>query len=339
MNLGLILDKFQPWEWSEEGWDLWFEVLDRGNRRSHGNEAKGHWLNTWDDRNCLDPVLGPNARRDTDLLRAYIERWSEMVGGDTTLRFPMHTKTRLVVGQGSKGTLEMGLTLHRLYGVPYIPGSALKGLARSVALYELAERWGVPAVDYEAFMARKHPPEPEKPKPTPLNRLETLLEAGQGKQADPRRSEALGRALEALQREPEVGASLKAKALGEILADPDFQRFRVVFGCLSRAGDVVFHDAVPAQYPQFVTEVMNPHFPAYYSGPEAPHDADNPKPLMFLAIERGAEFWFALTARHGAAPESLQKARTCLQNGLVHLGIGGKTSSGFGLFETEEANV
>jgi CRISPR-associated protein Cmr6 len=38
---------------------------------------------------------------------------------------------RLVTGLGSAGVLEgSGMTLHRLYGFPYLPGSGLKGLVR-----------------------------------------------------------------------------------------------------------------------------------------------------------------------------------------------------------------
>ncbi len=44
-----------------------------------------------------------------------------------TLRTPPHN--RLVIGLGCESPLETGLTLHHAYGVPIIPGSALKGLA------------------------------------------------------------------------------------------------------------------------------------------------------------------------------------------------------------------
>ena len=36
---------------------------------------------------------------------------------------------RMVLGLGGENVLETGLTLHQVYGTPYIPGSALKGLA------------------------------------------------------------------------------------------------------------------------------------------------------------------------------------------------------------------
>lgn len=41
----------------------------------------------------------------------------------------LETDGSLIVGLGSDNVLETGITLHHTYGVPYIPGSALKGLA------------------------------------------------------------------------------------------------------------------------------------------------------------------------------------------------------------------
>jgi len=43
----------------------------------------------------------------------------------------VRTLDRVIVGLGADNPLETSITLNRLYGVPLIPGSALKGLARS----------------------------------------------------------------------------------------------------------------------------------------------------------------------------------------------------------------
>ena len=43
----------------------------------------------------------------------------------------VRTRDRVIVGLGADNPLETSITLNRLYGVPLIPGSALKGLARS----------------------------------------------------------------------------------------------------------------------------------------------------------------------------------------------------------------
>jgi len=46
----------------------------------------------------------------------------------------LQTDWRLIVGLGSESVLETSISLHPLYGFPYIPGSAIKGIARSFAL-------------------------------------------------------------------------------------------------------------------------------------------------------------------------------------------------------------
>lgn len=56
---------------------------------------------------------------------------------------------RMAVNLGSEAVLETSIALHRTYGVPYIPGSALKGLASHYVLhYQNKEEWGR---DSEAF--------------------------------------------------------------------------------------------------------------------------------------------------------------------------------------------
>jgi CRISPR-associated protein Cmr6 len=51
------------------------------------------------------------------------------------------TRGPLAVGLGNPSPYEVGLTLHHTYGVPYLPGSALKGLARRAALKQgMAEK-------------------------------------------------------------------------------------------------------------------------------------------------------------------------------------------------------
>jgi CRISPR-associated protein Cmr6 len=46
---------------------------------------------------------------------------------------------RMIVGLGDESVLETSVTLHRTYGVPFIPGSALKGLAAGYSRQQLAE--------------------------------------------------------------------------------------------------------------------------------------------------------------------------------------------------------
>jgi CRISPR-associated protein Cmr6 len=52
----------------------------------------------------------------------------------------LKTASRLVVGLGAGHVLETSLTLHHIFGIPYIPGSALKGVVRMVSFWEIAEK-------------------------------------------------------------------------------------------------------------------------------------------------------------------------------------------------------
>lgn len=71
-----------------------------------------------------------------ELLRARYDRWKQMVQGAVT--FELKLQSRLVVGLGGKGSLEIGLTLDHVTGLPYIPGSALKGVCRNYVLLRIA---------------------------------------------------------------------------------------------------------------------------------------------------------------------------------------------------------
>lgn len=50
-------------------------------------------------------------------------------------------KNRIAIGLGAEGVLETSVALHRTYGVPYIPGSALKGLAAAFARHYCGDDW------------------------------------------------------------------------------------------------------------------------------------------------------------------------------------------------------
>ena len=61
--------------------------------------------------------------------------WTKNIPAVRFRSFELLTAERLVIGL-SNGVLENGgLTLHRFFGVPIIPGSALKGISREAAVY------------------------------------------------------------------------------------------------------------------------------------------------------------------------------------------------------------
>jgi CRISPR-associated protein Cmr6 len=67
--------------------------------------------------------------------RRFFQRWRDSVQAlvPCTGTAEATVLGRMAVGLGAESVLETALALHRTYGVPYIPGSALKGLAASAA--------------------------------------------------------------------------------------------------------------------------------------------------------------------------------------------------------------
>lgn len=67
--------------------------------------------------------------------RQAFERWKKLLGGrDEILQLEYETITPLAIGLGNESPTEVGLTLHFTYGMPIIPGAAIKGLCRRAAI-------------------------------------------------------------------------------------------------------------------------------------------------------------------------------------------------------------
>ncbi len=99
---------------------LWLERFSR-NLEAEGNNAE-----------TIEKVT--NTVKVSAEYAAHFERWKKFVEENTAMVCDeANVHGRMVVGLGAESVLETAITLHRTYGVPYIPGSALKGLARSAA--------------------------------------------------------------------------------------------------------------------------------------------------------------------------------------------------------------
>ncbi len=102
-NLALILDKYPPQS----------VVADTKN--------KGPWLQG----------LIKGGHIDTALTQSAYNRWYTMMSAMKATLFNASLDWRMVIGLGGESVLETDITLHHLYGIPFIPASALKGLTRA----------------------------------------------------------------------------------------------------------------------------------------------------------------------------------------------------------------
>ena len=118
-HLGLLLDKYIPAIAIDK-------EEDRTEEEKRQKLTKGSWLRE----------IASSYQPDTELIEASLARWQSYVSTLHGQVFRAKTDWRLIVGLGSNTALETGLTLHSLYGLPVIPGSALKGLTRAYAATE-----------------------------------------------------------------------------------------------------------------------------------------------------------------------------------------------------------
>lgn len=200
---------------------------------------------------------------------SFYERWKTMLPEYNAKTREARVKGRMIVGLGNEGVAETSISLHRTYGVPYISGSALKGVAANYAQQgRLGENWTKESTAY-----------------------------------------------------------------------------KVVFGNTDDAGYITFFDAlyIPGTgheadrvlYPDIITV----HHQKYYQGTgEAPKDSDNPIPVPFLSTT--GIYLIALAAPDlPKESEWIPRTFTILEHALKDLGIGAKTSSGYGRMELLPATV
>lgn len=114
-------------------------IINLGNGREQGTHPGlilHRYLTNQSDRDQERRALLKATQQATSsesLNALYMEafaRWDGSFPQDNLHRWErLAVAGRLVVGLGSENVLETGLRLHHTYGVPIIPGSALKGLA------------------------------------------------------------------------------------------------------------------------------------------------------------------------------------------------------------------
>jgi len=239
--------------------DKYIEEQEKKDVESQSNKAQGK------GNSRSDLVKEVASLRELGEYEKFFQRWTKLLTDYDAQTREAKVKGRMIVGLGSESVLETSITLHHTYGVPYIPGSALKGLAASYASQRLGDVWkkGSPA-------------------------------------------------------------------------------YNAVFGDTNSAGYITFFDAlyIPGSghkgqvlYPDVITV----HHPKYYQEEKnvSPSDWDSPNPVPFLSAT--GKYLIAVAAPDlGKDSEWIKKAFEILRLALKEMGIGAKTSSGYGRMEIEQ---
>ncbi len=122
-NIGLLFNKFL-WIWDDK-WSLEASFEEGKRKRSR----KG-WF--------LEQVKSTASGIPRQAYSALINRQVKLADslrdhGYQTVIFGKRAEARILSGLGGSHPMEVGFAFHPLYGFPYLPGSGLKGVARSWA--------------------------------------------------------------------------------------------------------------------------------------------------------------------------------------------------------------
>lgn len=114
---------------------------------------------------------------------------------------------------------------------------------------------------------------------------------------------------------------------------------KIIFGSddnnNSSRGEVVFMEAIPVDKFELMQEFQTPHFKDYYSSAKVPNDVYNPVPLNFISIKEGTTYRFDFLTKN---PDEniIKEIEKHFKIILEYIGIGSKTSMGYGRFRNIE---
>jgi CRISPR-associated protein Cmr6 len=252
---------------------------------------------------------------------------------------------RLIVGLGDECVHETSITLHHVYGIPYIPASAIKGVVRN---WIITEVFGA-TTSGEVPESEVHYPLVNAEHRAYLNKAFCTIfgcpKATKKVQFDENNEPKF------IDKKNNIyDTELKTTALEK-----------------EHQGKVWFFDAFPLLKPNIEVDIMNPHYMPYYSDGEPPADYHDPKPIPFLTVKHGIPFQFLIGIKEkdneaigngsillkdsnglpikvrkignnglvdeSADPRLLNITEAWLKNALEEHGIGAKTAVGYGFMQ------
>jgi CRISPR-associated protein Cmr6 len=272
-NPGLLFDRFTP-----------------ALALAHNKEEETKWK-----KEGFNNVIAHRA--DKDALDHYQARWNLVIAQTGATSFKMKTDWRFIAGLGRKGALEVGFTFHR-YGFPMLPGSSVKGIARAVAFYEIAEKLGLEG--------------------KALSKLDEALSEGDAKKYAERMNE--------IPRADEVKELARNFRL--VFGTTEQAGKAIFFDAIPQKPPKLELDIINPHYPDYYGDKENKVYPTNWQ---------SPIPSYFLTVAPGQEFLFAVGWRGKPDADAHKAARDWLEKGLKELGAGAKTSAGYGYWNEVKA--
>jgi len=254
--------------------------------------------------------------------------------------FPAISTSPLMTGIGNEHPLENGFAFLNPYGLPYLPGSSIKGVLRVAAeelalgLYGDTEDWDMLKVWWlfgfdsgSAFLSTKS-------KPHNIDVLDEEVE---------RRRQAYQDWVKKAEYNQDgfyqfIKATVDRKARAMFLANPELF-FSKQPEDLSNQGALRFWDVYP-QSKSLEMDILTPNHGGYFQGNNSPHDSEQPNPNVFFTVPSKSQFDFYCSCEIEKLPKDLQeKWQKLIESAFVYafdwLGFGAKTAVGYGQMKNE----
>lgn len=271
-------------------YDAWAPVDEKGDhagkvppeqeRDRQKTPFKSDWLNQLE-----------KLQIDADYQKAY-KRWKASLENSSLKEITL--ASRLLVGHGNASATEVGLSVHHTWGVPVIPGSALKGLCAHYTAATYGRQ--VAAGDRRNERAPFGGPQ--------WDERRRRIEASPGDYY---------RALFGVADAPDAASSAGLVFFHDALYVPG-----------SSAGDTPFAvDVLTVHQRSYYGQDKETDGVA---GRSWPNDYDSPNPVGFISVKPCTKFLLAV----GGNPDWASLALDLLTEALREWGAGGKTSAGYG---------
>lgn len=228
---------------------------------------------------------------------AYI-RWVRALAASGAVACEVTAASRVLIGHGNASSTEVGMTLHQVYGVPFLPGTALKGLLNHY-MAELGPQQSSP--DSSEWRGVRY--------------------------------DGAGRPVAA----PGTfhGTMFGAPKLASVPSGEGRQGTR---GAAVFEDALYVPGSAPAAQPLMRDVLTPHQFAYYRDGPKGlgngPTDWDEPNPVSFLSIRPGARFLLAATPVRGGQ-DVAELALRHLVDAVSRWGVGAKTRAGYGRLTPE----
>jgi CRISPR-associated protein Cmr6 len=231
--------------------------------------------------------------------RAYIDAWLASFARTSARLFTLTFDARLLIGHGNASGTDVGLTVHHTWGVPIVPGSALKG----TLAHHVATTYGS---------------DPSVTTPDPARDPWR----GVGWAGTARSPGAFYRALFGA---PDSDDDRATGAAGATRGHVVFHD-ALYLGLASPVREVL--SPAPGSTQPFAADTLTVHQKRYYDdrGRSEPCDHDDPNPVGFLTVRPRAQFVVVIEG----PPDWTALAGQLLRESLAQRGVGGKTTSSYG---------